>query len=264
MSESDVDPKSPTDDPSKLIWSETDMKDARWFSFDLESTNFIGPTGVPIQITIMNNYEKVVLYSYIYTDIESSPGAYNVHHIPTKFVQPAPTFAQLHPLIQKVFDQDKVVDGYNIKRFDVPMLQHAAKFYGLPKFRINMAKITCCMQDYTKARSLPKSIKLVEATEAEGLPEFKAHDALEDTLAAVRLRRRITNIEREKEKFIEEVCVTLMTLTIPRIRDSCSWTWPLDPGGSAMREESWSRMIMGIVEEFCAGAPPPKSRKKKK
>lgn len=167
------------------------MKDIIYF--DIESTGLSVWRDRIIELGILfNDKSKVFRFN---PEMNISQGASRIHNIYDKDVENSPTFYQMAPQIYKLFSSCKGVCGYNIRNFDLPLLQfellRCDRNFLLPDFEI--------IDVYEISQSLFKSLKLKDIyLTLSGKPLVKAHSAIADIEATKEL------LEIIQKKFLSE------------------------------------------------------------
>ncbi len=152
--------------------------------FDLEATGLNVVRDRIMQIAILKFFkdgrEPAELNLLINPGIPISEEAFSVHGISPKDVANKPTFRQV---AQQLYDfiGDADLAGYNISRFDVPMLMEEFARVGID-FDIENRRIVDCQRIFYRMepRTLRAAVKFYCGKEMED-----AHDALADVRATV-------------------------------------------------------------------------------
>ncbi len=126
---------------------------------------------------IFGSEKSLVFNPTIYIPKEAS----DVHGITNEMVFDKPTFKQYAPKILKYFNESDILSGYNIRKFDIPMIFEEFSRYGyqfeLEKFKI----IDSCQIFYKKEpRDLTAAVKFYCGKSLEG-----AHNSDNDTIASI-------------------------------------------------------------------------------
>jgi DNA polymerase III subunit epsilon len=114
--------------------------------FDLETTGTSPATDRIVEICAIKQLpdgSQQELHSLINPTIPISPGATAAHGITDEMVQDKPTFRDLGQELADFF-QACDLGGYNIKRFDVPMLMeefHRCKLYPIQMSEVKLVDV---------------------------------------------------------------------------------------------------------------------------
>mgnify|MGYP006921301717 CR=1 FL=1 len=159
---------------------------------DLESTGLSVYRDRIVEIGIIyRGNEKVIRLN---PEMNIPEGASRVHGIRDNDVKDCQTFSDIAEQIYKLFSECKCVCGYNIKSYDLPLLQvellKCNKDYLLPDFEI--------LDVYELTQSLFKSLKLKDIyLTLSGKPLVKAHSSISDIRASKEL------LEIIQERFLK-------------------------------------------------------------
>lgn len=150
--------------------------------FDIETTGLSIYKDRIIELGMIYNDKTTVLR--FNPGIPISSGASKVHNIYDKDVIGCNSFHYYAPAIFKLFSKCKGVIGYNIRSFDIPMLQfellRVSHEYILPDFQV--------IDVYELTQSLFKSLKLKDIyLTLSGKSLQDAHSALADIIATKEL-----------------------------------------------------------------------------
>lgn len=92
--------------------------------FDIETTGLDLKTAEILQIAICDGNGCMLFSSYVRpTKHKSWKSAEKINGISPEMVANAPTFAKIKSQVQEIFNNAKVVAGYNCKRFDIPIIE---------------------------------------------------------------------------------------------------------------------------------------------
>ena len=145
---------------------------------DTESTGVDPYSDEILQVSIIDGAGKVLFNKYIKpSHKESWPGAQRVNHISPKKVSKCKTIDKYLPKIQKIIDSADFIVGYNIKHFDIPILENAGIHFGGQE----IVDVFVDVRGYFK-----KWPKLVDVALCTGYV-FTPHDALEDCRATLHI-----------------------------------------------------------------------------
>lgn len=151
--------------------------------FDLETTGKYPDRDRIVDITIITllpNDERRELSSLINPGIPIPAGASEVHGITDAMVQDAPTFARLATPIRAVLEQSDLA-GFNIRRFDVPLLAAEFKRAGVAFSTAGRRLIDLQVIFHKQERrDLSAAVKFYTGATLEG-----AHRAHADVLASI-------------------------------------------------------------------------------
>jgi DNA polymerase III subunit epsilon len=157
--------------------------------FDLETTGTSTTKDRIIEICaikVNTDGKQEEIYHLINPTIPISPGATAVHGITDEMVADKPTFGDLAEQLAAYFEGCDL-GGYNIKRFDVPMLME--EFHRFKKYPIHYSevKLVDVMAIYHRKekRDLSAAVKFYCDREHE-----EAHSAKADVLATIDILKR--------------------------------------------------------------------------
>jgi DNA polymerase-3 subunit epsilon len=150
--------------------------------FDIETTGLSVWRDKIVEIGMIYNDKSKVIK--INPGIQISDGASRVHGITNEVVKHSPYFGDVAPQIFELFNKCRGVCGYNIRNYDLPLLQfellRCDKDYILPDFQI--------IDVYEISQSLFKSLKLKDLyLVLSGKPLNNAHSAIADIEATKEL-----------------------------------------------------------------------------
>ncbi len=152
-------------------------------AFDTETTGVSNYDEI-LQLSIVNEDEDIVLSSYFKPEKHNSWNkAMEVNHITPKMVENAPLIRHYRALLQKIFTEANTVVAHNAS-FDVRMLKNMG-------VETDKDKVFCTCNYFKKDHS-EGGHKLIDAVKyycPQALRDFEgnAHDALSDTIAALRV-----------------------------------------------------------------------------
>lgn len=157
---------------------------------DTESTGVDPYSDEILQVSIIDGAGKVLFNKYIKpSHKESWPGAQRVNHISPKKVSKCKTIDKYLPKIQKIIDSADFIVGYNIKHFDIPILENAGIHFGGQE----IVDVFVDVRGYFK-----KWPKLVDVALCTGYV-FTPHDALEDCRATLHIFNKYYTVEVKKK-----------------------------------------------------------------
>lgn len=164
-----------------------DHKDILYF--DIETTGLSVWRDRIVEIGMIYNDKSKVLK--INPEIQISDGASRVHGIRDEDVRDSPKFRDVAPQIWDLLNKCRGVCGYNIRNYDLPLLQfellRCNKDWILPDFQI--------IDVYEISQSLFKSLKLKDIyLVLSGKKLINAHSAIADIEAT----RELLEIIHEK------------------------------------------------------------------
>lgn len=149
--------------------------------FDTETTGKVPEYNEVLQISIIDGYGCTLFNSYIKPEHRKSwPLAERINHISPDMVKDQPTFSEVRPKIQKLFDSAEIVIGYNVN-YDVIIVEKA----GI----VVSGTIIDVMTSFIDYRKVTTGInerywKLINCAEYWGYA-FPAHNSLEDAKATL-------------------------------------------------------------------------------
>lgn len=149
---------------------------------DLESTGLSVYRDRIVEIGIIYNDQERVIR--INPEINIPEGASRVHGIRNEDVKDCQTFREIAPQLWTLLNSCNCVCGYNIRNYDLPLLQvellRCNSEYLLPDFEI--------IDVYELTQSLFKSLKLKDIyLTLSGKPLVKAHSSISDIRASKEL-----------------------------------------------------------------------------
>lgn len=152
--------------------------------FDLETTGTSTTNDRIVElcaIRINSDGSREELNHLVNPTIPIAPGATAVHGITDEMVQDKPTFGDLIDELAAFFESCDL-GGYNIKRFDVPMLMEEFHRHKRYPINFNEVKLVDAMGIYhsKEKRDLSAAVKFYCKREHEG-----AHSAKADVLATI-------------------------------------------------------------------------------
>lgn len=157
-----------------------DHKDILYF--DIETTGLSVWRDRIVEIGMIYNDKSKVIK--INPEVQISDGASRIHCIKDEDVKDAPIFKDVAPQIWDLLNKCRGVCGYNIRNYDLPLLQfellRCNKDYILPDFQI--------IDVYEISQSLFKSLKLKDIyLVLSGKTLNNAHSAIADIEATKEL-----------------------------------------------------------------------------
>lgn len=100
------------------------MDPASILVFDLETTGVNPRFAEILQISLTDGNGALLFTSYIKPKHHKSwPGAERVNHISPAMVEWAPSFEEIRAKVQDYFNHAKLIVGYNIKQYDIPIIE---------------------------------------------------------------------------------------------------------------------------------------------
>lgn len=113
-------------------------------------------------------------------------GASDVHHITDEMVIGSPKFAQVAKGIFTFFTSCNIVGGYNIKRFDIPLLYEEFARCGL-LWNLEDLKILDCLKIFyeKEPRTLAGAAKFYLGKSLEEIESSNLHDSENDNLLTI-------------------------------------------------------------------------------
>ena len=151
--------------------------------FDLETTSTDIDTCEITQIAIIDGRGKKLFESLIKPDADDwNKEAQRLTGITPAKVKHKPSFYEVQDKIQKIFHSASVLVGYNIKSFDVPIIQG----YGIDTDGLAIYDVYYRSLDYidTKGKkNKGEDHKLKSTAKHFGMRSFNEHDALGDCKA---------------------------------------------------------------------------------
>ncbi len=167
---------------------------------DTETTG-LGPCDEIIEIAVVDHHGVVLLDTLLSPTVPVSAGAIEVHGIQNEDLIRAPSFPDILPQLSAIL-RDRVVVIYNAP-FDIAMLEHTARAYGLPddvNVLFSAADYHCAMLQYAvywkeKGRYGYRWQKLTAAIAQQGiqLPDhIQPHRALADAEMTRLLTLKVT------------------------------------------------------------------------
>ncbi len=157
------------------------MDKSKILVFDTETTGLLPAIDEILQIVILDGYGRILFSSYIKPKRHKKwKEAEKTNHISPEMVSKAPSFIEVKPTIQEIFNKARVIVGYNID-FDINFLEAGGIIVSGQKFDVMTAFAT-----YREKieHSLYRKCKLIECAEYFGY-SFAPHDAGEDAKATL-------------------------------------------------------------------------------
>lgn len=152
--------------------------------FDLETTGANPKTDRIVElcaIKLLPDGRREELHYLVNPGMPIPPGATAVHNITDDMVKDQPLFEQLAPVLAPFFTACDL-GGYNIRRFDVPLLMeefHRARLYPINFNEVKMVDVMGIYHQKEK-RDLSAAVRFYCEREHEG-----AHSAKADVLATI-------------------------------------------------------------------------------
>lgn len=163
-----------------------DMDPGDILVFDLETTGLDTNTAEILQISLVDGSGKTLFSSYVKPEATSWPAAERINQISPEMVQDAPTFAEIRSTVQSYFSNAKLVAGYNIKYYDLPIIRrykirpHRDKFDVMEEFRLFTGRM--------------RGLRLTDCAKYFGFT-FNAHDALSDAQTTARCMQALIHTD---------------------------------------------------------------------
>ena len=153
--------------------------------FDLETTGLLVSRPEILQISLVDGNGRVLFSSYIKPERHKTwPNAEKINGISPEMVANAPRLAEVRGQIQHYFNRAKLIAGYNIKGFDIPVIEShgivvpANRFDVMEEFRLFTGRIS--------------GIKLKDCANYFGFG-FSPHDATQDACTTAYCMRALIN-----------------------------------------------------------------------
>ena len=161
---------------------------------DTETTDKYPSTAELLQVSIISGSERVLFNEYIKPTYATSwPDAMRVNHISPDMVKNCKTIGYYVPKIQKIIDSADIVVGYNLIKFDIPVLENA----GI-SFRDNIVDV------YIERKNDPiERHRLVDVAKSLGYT-FNPHDSLEDCKATLHIYNKTHSTKRKKKTLAKD------------------------------------------------------------
>lgn len=150
--------------------------------FDIESTGLSTRNDRIVSLTILDGQSGLLcLNTLVNPTIPIPKEASQIHGITNESVANSPTFKELAPIVQGMID-GAVLAGYNIKRFDVPMLHAELTRAGCAGINLSSVQELDAyhLWNVLEPRNLSTAVKQF----APHLVGFSAHDSKADTVAS--------------------------------------------------------------------------------
>lgn len=155
--------------------------------FDVETTGANPYVDRIVQLTLFNPDTDEILSGLVNPGMPIPQEAIKIHGITDAMVKDAPKFSEYAELIQQ-FISEAVLAGYNIKRFDVPILHGELKRAGQPAFELSAVRELDAyhLWNVLEPRNLATAIKRFAPYDLMTRYDFqpKAHDSQSDTMGA--------------------------------------------------------------------------------
>ncbi len=145
--------------------------------FDLETTGIMVGSCEILQIAITDGNGCTKFTSYIKPDSKQWKVAERVNGISPAMVQCAPRFSDVKTQVQRHFNNAKLVAGYNIKGFDIPIIER----YGIvvPQRRFDV------MEEFRLYAGHLVHYRLKDCADYFS-QSFRAHDATQDAVVTAK------------------------------------------------------------------------------
>ncbi len=161
---------------------------------DTETTDKDPSTAELLQVSIISGSERVLFNEYIKPTYATSwPDAMRVNHIYPDMVKNCKTIDYYVPKIQKIIDRADIVVGYNLIKYDIPVLENA----GI-SFRDNIVDVYIERKDDPLERH-----RLVDVAKSLGYT-FNPHDSLEDCKATLHIYNKTHSAKRNKKNLAKD------------------------------------------------------------
>ena len=165
------------------------MDKSKILCFDLETTGLDTNTAEILQIAIIDGRGKKLLESLIKPDADDwDIKAQEISGITPETVKRAPKFSKVKNKIQHFFDEADLIIGYNVKYFDLPIIER----YGIETYDTEIYDVLYKSKDYFDLKGgYTRTGHSLEETAAHFRYKYKAHDALGDCKATLYIFRKI-------------------------------------------------------------------------
>jgi len=165
------------------------------FVLDTETTG-LGDTDQAIHVAVVSLHGRIVLNTYLRPSVPIHPKAHEQHGLTEDDLRDAPTGRALMPFLYDLFTSHSVC-AYNAS-FDCRILNQTAAACGHTLYNLTHFQAQCVMRLYARLDGEWSSkhgnycyVKLEKAARDCGLPQRRAHDALEDCLTTADLVRHM-------------------------------------------------------------------------
>ena len=153
--------------------------------FDLETTGLLVSHPEILQISLVDGNGSVLFSSYIKPDRHKTwPKAQKINGISPEMVANAPRLADVRGQIQHYFNNAKLIAGYNIKGFDIPVIESQGIVVPINRFDV--------MEEFRQFTGRVSGIKLQDCANYFGFG-FSPHDATEDACTTARCMWALIN-----------------------------------------------------------------------
>jgi DNA polymerase-3 subunit epsilon len=148
--------------------------------FDLETTGLETHKARIVEIAIIYNGNKKTFYINPECNIPES--ASRIHGIYNEDVKDCQTFKELAPKLIKIIDECECLCGYNIRKYDVPILYTEFLRCGISMPEKPLLDVYELIQDLMKSKKLKDVFRILTGKELEN-----AHSGLADISATKEL-----------------------------------------------------------------------------
>lgn len=159
--------------------------------FDLETTGLDIKTANPVSIYAVNSKLKYTINSLVNPGIVISDDLTAIHGINDLMVKDKPSFIELANSLISLFSRSEYIAGYNICKYDVPLIQSLFNRnsidFNFSKFKfIDLFYITKNVLNEVDLNT-PESLKLSAVYKLVTGEELCAHNAFNDVIACIKI-----------------------------------------------------------------------------
>ena len=150
--------------------------------FDLETTSRNPNFASILQISIVDGYGNTVFTSLVKPKSKKTWDNVDIHGITPEMVKDAPHFEDIRDEVQTIFDQAKMIAGYNINSYDIKIIERERYKIRVPSNRFDV------LEEYQQY--FGKRVSLIKCA-AHYNYSYTAHDATEDARVTALCMQRL-------------------------------------------------------------------------
>ena len=155
--------------------------------FDLETTDRFPNSAEILQISIVDGNGNDLFSSYVKPNHKRKwPNAEKVNGISPERVENEPRFSEIRNQVQEYFNQAKLIAGYNIKSYDIPILERYGIAVPLNRFDV--------MEEFRQYTGRVAGYRLQDCAKYFGY-SFIPHDATADASITARCMQALISSE---------------------------------------------------------------------
>lgn len=183
------------------------MKKSNITYFDLETTGLDIKTCGIVSIYAINYKKKVTIDSKINPQVDISEEVTAIHGIKNKHVKGKPVFKDITDSLNMLFSDSDYICGYNICKYDMPLLvnlfeREGVKFKGIKKMKyIDLFYIVKNVFSQDTLDSLPR-LNLESVYFHLTNKKLDAHNAKNDVIACVEILKIVDKLYPEWKNYV--------------------------------------------------------------